>query len=460
MKHLNFLSSLRARSRLGRGTKRRLRARLGPVFGSCCYLFVSAALLASVSVFDSEETFWAFSRDMFYRAFAPLYPGTQDREASVVLLNDESFRGFDTYPVKYQTHASVLRAIASYSPRAIFMDFAFIDERPDPTIDDLKQAFEELNARGIRTYVAIHRRSPNDPGVRSDLADLAANHVIELVSFNLGRSLWGTPLYAMESEGVPTASAQMVRDFYPLVFMRNLREIREFEIWWGLPPAEINCTRAKDPCGARYSLLGRLLSAIDLKISPFDIHLSNDVVKLPYAPTLYANEVLDGDKRVTIDPALRGKFVFYGPDLEIARDNYPNPVFSYRTDDRVLPGVFFHAMALENMVDLRERVKIPRSDHHSAMWQRDVLSIGMVCFLLFLYRVFAKQPSRLKIIGVIISASGAIALVEFFYFSLAPSNWIGVFSFVTVVHVAHADEGFKKLAGRLASYRTGRDIGG
>jgi hypothetical protein len=111
MKHLNFPSSLLARLRLGLGTRRRIRARLGPVFGSCCYLFFSAALLASVSVFDSEETFWAFSRDMFYRAFAPLYPGTQDREASVVLLNDESFRGFDTYPVRYQTHASVLRAI-------------------------------------------------------------------------------------------------------------------------------------------------------------------------------------------------------------------------------------------------------------------------------------------------------------------------------------------------------------
>jgi CHASE2 domain-containing sensor protein len=456
MRQRNILSSLLAKSLPRLGTRRRIRARLGPVFGSCCYLFFSAALLASISVFDSEETFWAFSRDIFYRALAPLYPGTQDREASVVLLNDESFRSFDTYPVKYQTHASVLRAIASYSPRAIFIDFAFIDKRPDPTIDDLKQVFEELKGLGIRTYVATHRRYPNDPGIRADLSDLVKKNLIEPVSFNLGRSLWGTPLYVMESGGMLTASAQIMKDFYPLVFMRNLQEVREFEIWWGLPPAQINCARAKDSCGARYSLMGRLLSAIDFKLLPLDIRLWNDVVKLPYAPTLYVNEVLDGNKRTAIDSALRGKFVFYGPDLEIARDNYPNPVFSYRSeDDRVLPGVFFHAMALENMIDLRERVKIPRSNQYSAMWRRDVLSISIVCLLLFLYRAFAKQPSKLKIIGVIVCASGAIALIEFFYFNLAPSNWIGVFSFVTIAHVAHADEGFKKLADRLASYRSG-----
>src|SRR5271169_1653562 len=60
----------------------------------------------------------------------------KNQEAAGRTLRDTSFRAFDTYPVQYQTHATILRALFTYSARAVFVDFAFIDDRPDKTIDD------------------------------------------------------------------------------------------------------------------------------------------------------------------------------------------------------------------------------------------------------------------------------------------------------------------------------------
>jgi len=166
--------------------------RAGVAFGKAVFLFLSSVAFASVSLFDSEEAFWSFSRDIFYRTFAPLYPATHDRHATVVLLNDDSFREFDTYPVQYQTHASILRALLTFAPRAVFVDFAFIDNRPDPSIGDLKGVLEDYYLRGVPVYVPIHKRlgAAGDAGIRPDLAKLADEGRIRLVSFELGRTLW------------------------------------------------------------------------------------------------------------------------------------------------------------------------------------------------------------------------------------------------------------------------------
>jgi hypothetical protein len=427
-------------------------------FGKAIFLFLSASLIASVSLFDSEEAFWSFSRDIFYRVFAPLYPGVQDRAATVVLLKDDSFRGFDTYPVKYQTHATILQALATFAPRAVFVDFAFIDDRPDSTIADLKQVLEEYYTRGIHVYVPTHKIASDgsDQGIRPDLLMLAAQDRIRLVSFDLGRIVWGTPVYSLrsKSEDRLTASVRIVEDFFPQLYS-SLNAKTEFEIWWGLPPAPINCTRANDPCGSAYSLFGRLLATMNLKVLPFNRHFGSESVDIPYSPVIYVNELMDGNKRILIEPVLRSKFIFYGSDLDILRDNYSNPVYSYRSGDRMLPGIFFHAMALENMIDLQDHIKVPRGTDLSAIWWRDVESIAIICVVLFFYRTFTASQSRIRDVFIIVGASATIAATEFFYFNLAPSNWIGVFSFVTAAHVTHADEGFQKLMRKLASIRVG-----
>jgi len=258
----------------------------------------------------------------------------------------------------------------------------------------------------------------------------------------------------MESsrQGVLAASAQIVKDFSPQLYA-SIATRSEFEIWWGLPPAPINCKRNDDPCAGRYSILGRLLAAMNLKILPLNLHFGSEYVEIPYSPLVYANEVMDGNLRSSLDPVLRSKFLFYGSDLDILRDNYRNPVYSYRSHDRMLPGIFFHAMALENLIDLQTRIKTPRSADLAVMWRRDVASIAIICICVFIFRTVKGAASNVGDVLVIIIAAIGIAATEFFYFNLAPSNWIGVFSCVTLAHVTHADEGFRKLARLAASGR-------
>lgn len=438
---------------------------IGWTFGKTTFLFLFASLFASISLFNSEEHFSSFSRDFFYRVFAPFYPGSSDRAATVVLLNDASFRNFDTYPVKYQTHATILRALASYNPRAVFIDFAFIDNRPDSTIEELKRAIEDYHTRNIRVYVPAHRTTTaaNDRGIRPDLANLADSGRIRLVSFELGRTLWGTPIYNLRSarEDLLTASVQIAKDYLPNRY-ENIKHRSEFEIWWGLPPAHINCTRNNVPCpwnytlvetlwGSKYSFLARLRDSIDFQFGPTATYSKPDSVDVPYSPVVYVEELLSGNARKLIEPALHNKFIFYGADLDITRDNFPNPLFSYRSEDRVLPGVFFHAMALENIHDLKEHIKTPRQRDPRAMWARDVISIGLICLALFVWRVFTSFNSRLLDAGIIVAASVAIALFEFFVLDHAPSNWIGVFSFAILARLTPSDALFETVVSKISS---------
>jgi hypothetical protein len=106
-------------------------------------------------------------------------------------------------------------------------------------------------------------------------------------------------------------------------------------------------------------------------------------------------------------------------------------------------------MALENMIDLRQHIKTPRQAGLRLMWFRDVWAIGIVCFVLFLFRLIFASESKLRDAVIIVLTSAAIASLEFFVFNWAPSNWIGVFSFVTIARVTHADELFEKVVKRL-----------
>lgn len=117
-RRLAFLRSRRSCSKI-RGRERRCPSmdwvkRFGRAFGQMVFLFIIASAFGAVSIFDVDENFSSYSRDIFYQVFAPLYPGSSDRAATVVLLNDVSFRSFDSFPVRYGTHAMIHRAVIIY----------------------------------------------------------------------------------------------------------------------------------------------------------------------------------------------------------------------------------------------------------------------------------------------------------------------------------------------------------
>ena len=60
------------------------------------------------------------------------YPHFGQDDTTVVLFREENLEKLhETYPISYQVHADVLDAIKKYEPRAVFVDFVFLD-KPRP----------------------------------------------------------------------------------------------------------------------------------------------------------------------------------------------------------------------------------------------------------------------------------------------------------------------------------------
>ena len=61
------------------------------------------------------------------------YPEKGQLDTAVVLFREENLSELaETFPVSYARHAEVLEALSVYGPRAVFVDFAFIDARGNP----------------------------------------------------------------------------------------------------------------------------------------------------------------------------------------------------------------------------------------------------------------------------------------------------------------------------------------
>ena len=100
------------------------------------------------------------------------YGATGKTDTTVVLFREENLRLLGiSYPVPYGIHAQVLEAIASYGPRAIFVDFAFIDDRPGE--DELKGALCALKPPEASVSIPVFLAAPAGATVRAKLVECA-----------------------------------------------------------------------------------------------------------------------------------------------------------------------------------------------------------------------------------------------------------------------------------------------
>ena len=91
------------------------------------------------------------------------YPPTGQDDTTVVLFREENLAALsESFPVSYARHAEVLEALSVYRPRAVFVDFAFIDARSSEDQAALGRAICDLNARGkVPVYLAAPAPSVN-----------------------------------------------------------------------------------------------------------------------------------------------------------------------------------------------------------------------------------------------------------------------------------------------------------
>ena len=99
-----------------------------------------------------------------------IYPSDGQAETTVVLFREENLRMLkEPYPVSYERHAEILEALSIYHPRAVFLDFVFLDKRSREATETLRQAICNLREAKIEVYLAVlepmTRPDPNEPWV-------------------------------------------------------------------------------------------------------------------------------------------------------------------------------------------------------------------------------------------------------------------------------------------------------
>lgn len=431
-----------------------------------CWLLLAITLF--LDPFGLSNATRSYSQDVLNRLFSPFYPSDGHDSMAVALLRDEDLARFTRpserdWPAPMAFHAKVLAAILRYQPKAVFVDLLFLDEVPDAQFAALARMARRYKARkvGLLFVGASERlnasdrtplrqeslaaprpgdlplplmeklRTPTPSAVTPKLSLLAADPDtnIEIVAGTVAPEdgvLRSYPLSSRLRDGrrAPSAASQLyelwTEEDFPSADAPHL------ELVWGSQPHEVNtrwmaCTEPKGFFGR----LGRLvLGARSLKNA------------CPTTPTVPVTDLLlpgvDDDARDMIE----NKIVLYGTDLDAAGDLFVTALSDH------LPGVYVHAMALDNLVvygdgyirrDVRALGIRINESHVEYLVAIPILALILATYLTFLEARIVRRwgAPGVRVARAMVPLGGAFALallmlVLYFGFRMAPVNWVGL----------------------------------
>ena len=299
------------------------------------------------------------------------YPHTGQKETTVVLFREENLQQLkEPYPVSYKRHAMVVDALASFEPRAIFVDFVFMDKRDG--IDTLQQAICDAQTARIPVYVAVIRpmEDPDKataaqpwlfPCATQVSAQMAPVYAASGVLTYAHRIAYEKRVPAKpDAAGDKSAGDKEVRHKDTVVEKEFLTtpafamasalgkleagERQDMEIIWGNGVPKVN-TKWMAECARSGSWFAHLVSIFA------DNPLKTSKLRCPYARTVSVAHLLLSSNDAELADMVRGKAVFYGAAFDLTGDRVASPVFDE------LPGVYLHAMAYDNLVTLGKNYK-------------------------------------------------------------------------------------------------------
>lgn len=456
-------------------------------------IYIAIALFAVLKdPLHWEEASTNLSQDIFYRVFiGPFYPTDHRDDITVVLFNEATLRDLGaTWPVPLGTHAEILETIRAMGPRAVMVDFIFPDERVDPSLPILRDQIEAYEAAGVPLYFG--RAEGTAIGwIRSDLADVATlTSIANPISDGVSRTYDPCSLIGIdhascacvaahnEFEACPpgvdaasddspvalTAAFQMYRSYtngLPQAF--SVHDPVAMDVVWSnrLNPVNDEWMRKTTDLG---------LEELCLKIGP-DVP---DVLRrafskaedrslhqtCPYATTVPAHALLRAVEDRTLFNALwvhlQSKFVFYGADLAGLEDTVVPPTHVK------LPGVYLHAMALDNLLTFGgeyKRSSLTRDGRaidpkyvgaavavllaiivvafarSNAVQRAKHLPVGGAQGFAYLAVVVRRQIPWTIFNAVMLVLISVICLTLYFGFELSPKNWVGYWALLTFLSV-------------------------
>lgn len=329
------------------------------------------------------------------------YDATGQQKTLVVLFREENLATLhESYPISYARHAEVLEALAVYEPAAVFVDFAFIDQRPGQDVAPLSEAICSLRASGVAVYLAaspLPGKAGGD-GLRDGLDRSCFTPVDVQMDTEIGASgvltyrackdltgscepaglLW-SPAFAMAAPQVGLARA----------------DAQQMEIIWGNRASALNESWMDCTSDGTFVHLRQMLKENPLASKR----------KCPHTNTISVLHLLGHFDQKLKDQVVKGNTVFYGGSFEMAGDRVISPVF----DD--LPGVYLHAMAYDNLLTFRKDFK--RAEQHGLSLSRVVNGLLLLFTIVLLLLVDQPPAFARRLLGRLGTVSPRIKWATF-----------------------------------------------
>jgi len=323
------------------------------------YWFVAAWLLAFASFqiwmnpFGFSDLVQRYSQDVADLLITgPYFYGTEGRDqVSVAIIDEDTLHTLQApWPWKYGDHARALDALLQYHPKAVVVDFLFVDSRPDDTLPDLVEEIHRYKKAGVPLYFEGGIDLPfGENPLRPELAASGVPILDPTIPINSGVARqYNATGRCFDTE--PDAAGNCLslalhvfKDVYPQTPLTPLND--KMELVWGTKTAPENSWITKtDDNGQRVSCFVQTGFFERIYLAFFD-------PKSVKSPCPYNAEfpvealMMGGDQDVA--KMATNRVIFYGGALEGAQDKVYTPV------NDLLPGVFVHAMAMDNLITYR-----------------------------------------------------------------------------------------------------------
>lgn len=262
-----------------------------------------------------------------------------------------------SYPLSYATHIEVLDALGRHHPKAILVDFSFMDQRPGDDVNELIKAFCELHHYKTKVYLSTFNYWQKNHGLREEIYLRSFNHdtsngcykivPVEFAAeenglvhtFNLWQNSKDDPALT-----IPSGVLEIYKDYVSikndsLISNKNQPSFKDqqsfkvpMDVVWGVRAPEVG--RSDKPC-SKFKLTETLFNLI--KNGPMS--LSRDC---PYNNTLSVFSLFY-ETSDDVDALIADKLILYGGSFKGSSDVFNSPAHGE------IPGVYLLAMALDNL---------------------------------------------------------------------------------------------------------------
>lgn len=368
------------------------------------------------------------------------YANIGQKEIVVVLIDDQFLEANNLrWPLPYNEQATLLKRILLYKPAALFVDLIYSHDRSNDTdsINDIVRTFTRFqNASNTRVLLA------NSGSQQSVVAALKP--------FDTAQSSWHGfgEYYPLRVNDQDTAAMALYR-----LYCQNAGcqlNPQDFT-----SPIAVQWGSRVDPLQSEFTLDGHCVKDAHHMKLIVDMFLSDILWRFrdqryqpcPYNRTIMASSLTANtpEARTLFKTLLQNKIVLIGAQIHGINDYVKSAVHGQ------LPGVYFHAMALDNLITLQDSYnRAPAGLLGTDVHIVDITNIILVLliFLLnyclnnkkFLYKKANNKRNRLlrkiilttasltaikawTLLVITVSFTGALFIILFHYEIV---NWIGI----------------------------------